>query len=501
MDNFNKDLKDKKKTNVNSTHMANNPYNNETPLHESDDNEQRNDSNMEDMLQKFTQFIRANQKTDSHFANMSYFGDFAGMHLSLLNSLRSDQFNKDTWILDTGATAHMCANLSSLNKISLVSKYTPVFLPDSTIKSVTHTGMIVLNPSLTLKNILHVPGFTCNLLSVKALAASANIAFIFYSTHCVLQDLETGKVLAYGKVVGNLYVLDIKSLVSVSSVESQYPCKSTHFCNVVQNSNKDNFSIWNKRLGHSSESTLNHLKFIPGKNNDESIPCIPCHEAKQKRLPFPNSNSSTNKIFDLIHVDLWGPYKLKTITNASYFLTIVEDFSRSTWTFLLQDKIQVYLTLKNFLSYVSNQFQTSIKSVRTDNGSEFVNSNCSTLFSSNGILHQRTTSYSPQQNGRVERKHQHLLQIARAVLFQAKLPIHFWGHAILMATHIINILPTQVLNWNTPFQKLYNKPPSYTNLKVFGCLCFATNTIPHKTKFDSRSTMCCFIGYSSGQKA
>lgn len=86
-------------------------------------------------------------------------------------------------------------------------------------------------------------------------------------------------------------------------------------------------------------------------------------------------------------------------------------------------------------------------------------------------------------------------------MFSSKLPIHFWGHAILMATYIINITPTQVLNWSTPYKKLYNKDPTYDNLKVFGCLCFATNTIPHKTKFEKRATMCCFIGYNHGQKA
>lgn len=134
------------------------------------------------------------------------------------------------------------------------------------------------------------------------------------------------------------------------------------------------------------------------------MPCIPCHEAKQKRLSFPNSNSSTSNIFDLIHVDLWGPYRSKTITGSYYFLTILEDFSRSTWTFLLSDKTQVYKTLSNFLTYVSTQFQNFVKVIRTDNGIEFVNLNGQKLFSSLGIVHQKIVPYSPQKNGRVKRK-------------------------------------------------------------------------------------------------
>ena len=159
------------------------------------------------------------------------------------------------------------------------------------------------------------------------------------------------------------------------------------------------------------------------------------------------------------------------------------------------------MTLSNFIAYVSNQFHTSVKNIRTDNGTLFINVNCQKLFSSFGIIHQRSVSYSPQQNVRVERKHQHLLQVARALMFHSKLPIQFWGHAILMATYLINILPTQILDWNTPYSKLYGKNPSYSNLKVFGCLCFATNTIPHKKKFEARATMCCFIGYNFCQKA
>lgn len=138
----------------------------------------------------------------------------------------------------------MCLNITSINNLCLVSKYTPIILPDNSIKAVTHTSSIVLNPRLILKNVLHVPKFTCNLLSVKSLAESAKIIFKFYSTHCVLQDLETEKLLAYGRIIGNLYILDNHSLFSISYVSHRYPCnpsKPTHLCNVVQTCNKDSF--------------------------------------------------------------------------------------------------------------------------------------------------------------------------------------------------------------------------------------------------------------------
>lgn len=91
--------------------------------------------------------------------------------------------------------------------------------------------------------------------------------------------------------------------------------------------------------------------------------------------------------------------------------------------------------------------------------------------------------------------------MARAFLFQAHLPQTFWGPAILMATHVINKLPSQILHWKSPYEVLHGHPPDYTFLKTFGCLCFAANTSPHKSKLDTRTFTCCFIGYSSSQKA
>lgn len=91
--------------------------------------------------------MKANQKME-HFANFSHFRDFAGMNISLLNSLWSNQFNKTTWILDTGATAHMCAGLSYIEKSCKLDKYIPIYLPDGSIKPVTHKGLITLNSRL-----------------------------------------------------------------------------------------------------------------------------------------------------------------------------------------------------------------------------------------------------------------------------------------------------------------------------------------------------------------
>ena len=127
-------------------------------------------------------------------------------------------------------------------------------------------------------------------------------------------------------------------------------------------------------------------------------------------------------IFGILHVDLWGPYHTITHDNHKYFLTMVDDYSRSTWIHLLSSKSNVFQVIQAFISMIENQFNTSLKTIRSDNDSEFINNETTLYFQSKGIIHQRSCPYTPQQNGIVERKHKYLLETARALMFQSHLP-------------------------------------------------------------------------------
>ncbi|KAI5436826.1 hypothetical protein KIW84_023085 [Lathyrus oleraceus] len=99
----------------------------------------------------------------------------------------------------------------------------------------------------------------------------------------------------------------------------------------------------------------------------------------------------------------------------------------------------------------------------------------------------QVTQRTPQQNARVERKHRHILNVARALRFQANLPISFWRECVLTATYLINRTPTMVNDGMTPYEKLFGKPPSYEDIKTFGCLCYVKNLSKQQDKFDSRA--------------
>ena len=121
-------------------------------------------------------------------------------------------------------------------------------------------------------------------------------------------------------------------------------------------------------------------------------------------------------------MDVWGPYKQCTYNGHRYILTIVNNYTQMTWIFLLRYKSEVVTSISAIISLIKTQFSATVKAVRSDNGLKFLNSQCHTLFSSLGIIHQTTCVHTPQQNGIAERKHRHLLEMARALRFQAHVP-------------------------------------------------------------------------------
>ena len=162
------------------------------------------------------------------------------------------------------------------------------------------------------------------------------------------------------------------------------------------------------------------------------------------------------------------------------------------------EKSEVSTLLQNFCVMTEKQFGSSVKTVRSDNGTEFMA--LKSYFTKNGFQLQTSCADTPQHNGRVERKHIHILNIARACLFQAQLPIDFWGESIMTAAHIINRTPSAILEGKTPYKLLHGKAPAYYLLRVFGCFCYAHRRARDNDKFGARSRKCIFVGYPSGTK-
>ena len=163
----------------------------------------------------------------------------------------------------------------------------------------------------------------------------------------------------------------------------------------------------------------------------------------------------------------------------------------------MKHKSEVKHHLQGFIKLVQTQFNKTIKIVRSDNGTKFLLHN---LYHEYGIQRQTSCGQTPQQNGQVERRHQQILNVARGLLFQAKLPKTFWGLAAAHAVFLINRISSPLLNNKSPYELLYQAKPDLTSLKVFGCLSYCSTLTSQRSKFDLRSHKCVFVGYKTGTK-
>ncbi|CAM8925259.1 unnamed protein product [Rhodiola kirilowii] len=401
--------------------------------------------------------------------------------------------HSEYWLIDSGATSHFTYTSELLHDVHEIKEKCRVTLPNGVKIDIKHKGKCWLTDNILLHDVLLVPELTVCLISVSKLVVDLNCRVTFTKSHCLIQDHLFRTILEIGEPIEGLYQLKTR----------RWKGQENKACSLEIRNQKNEVELWHNRLGHAPFAVLDLL--LQNKSprvvcKQSQFSCTVCPMAKQTKLSFPLSNHQSVAVFDLIHCDIWGPHHEPTHSGAQYFLTIVDDFSRAVWTFLMVQKSEVTSLLVNFFAMVHTQFGKTIKVLRSDNGGEFFNTKLSSFLLTKGCIHQSSCPYTPQQNGVVERKHRHLLEIARALMFESGLPRMFWGESVLTATHIINRLPSSVIQGKSPWEKLFNEQPYIDHLRVFGCSCFVSTNKHSRDKFDSRAWECVFLGYPSGQK-
>ena len=280
--------------------------------------------------------------------------------------------------------------VSQLTSITSIV-YTFVYLPNGEQALVTHIGTVTISSTLILTDVLCVPSFTFNLISVSKLIKSLCCCLIFLGDCYFIQDLAQWSTIGLGKAHNGLFLLQDSG------------CRSSAFALVAAITSVSSSNLWHSRLGHPSHSKLQLLKQLVHDVNINKIAscCDICHFSKQKKLPFIASTHVSTNPFDLLHCDLWGPFATRTVDGFKFFLTIVDDSTRRTWVYLLKHKSKTQVYLPQFASMVSTQCNCKIKTIRSDNGTKFY---LKDFFQSNGTLHQLTCVDTPQQNAVVKRK-------------------------------------------------------------------------------------------------
>ena len=189
--------------------------------------------------------------------------------------------------------------------------------------------------------------------------------------------------------------------------------------------------------------------------------------------------------------------------------TITDDYSPYTTVYFIKSKREVLLKFQEYVNSVEKHTghqimklnilaEDDVKVMRSDNGGEYTWNNFAKICGEKGISHEFTVPYCPQQNGVAERMNCTIMEGARSMLFQAKLPLEFWAEACSTAVYLHNRSPTTALKDETPFERLFGRRPDISHLRVFGCVSYLHVPDGQRRELDAKARKSIFVGYPPG---
>ncbi|GJS01246.1 retrovirus-related pol polyprotein from transposon TNT 1-94 [Tanacetum coccineum] len=240
--------------------------------------------------------------------------------------------------------------------------------------------------------------------------------------------------------------------------------------------------LWHRRLNHLNFGTLNELarkdlvRGLPKLKYEKEHLCPSCQLGKSKKSSHPLKTVNTNtEILNTLHMDLCGPMRVESINGKKYILVVVDDYTRFGWVRFLRTKDETPEVIKKFIILTQRALNATVRYLRTDNGTEFVNKTLTEFCESVGITHNTSVPRTPQQNGVVERRNRTLMEAARTMLIFAKAPMFLWTEAIATACYTLNRSLIHTLHGKTYYELLKGKKPEVNYFRVFGSLCYPTN--------------------------
>ncbi|GJW87492.1 putative ribonuclease H-like domain-containing protein [Tanacetum coccineum] len=308
-------------------------------------------------------------------------------------------------------------------------------------------------------------------------------------------DLKSILHLRKGSRHTNLYTISIDDMM-----------KSSPIC-LLSKASKSKSWLWHRRLNHLNFGIINDLarkdlvRGLPRLKFKKDHLCSACQLGKSKKFSHkPKSENTNMEVLHTLHMDLCGPMRVQSINGKKYILVIVDDYSRFTWVKFLRSKDETPEFVINFLKQIQVGLNKTVRYIRTDNGTEFVNQVMSKYYEGVGIFHQKSVPRTPQQNGVVERRNRTLVEAARTMLIFSKAPMFLWAEAVATACYTQNRSLIHTRHNKTPYELVHDKKPDLTFLRVFGALCYPTNDSEDLGKFQAKADIGIFVGYAPSRK-
>lgn len=400
---------------------------------------------------------------------------------------------QDTWILDSGATDHMSYRREWFENFTEICPE-PVTVGngeqimargkgDINILAFGGNGWI----RKRVMGVLFVPELRKNLFSSGKVTDRGH-QLNMDNKGCEL--LRDGNIVAVGVRRRGLFQMLFRTI---------QPSKLEIAANVAIK--KTSLRSWHERLGHQNATHVK--KFLQARNIDfinESFECEACIYGKHHRSSFKSREEKSKKCGEIIHTDVCGPFQENSIGGSSYFLLLKDDYSHFRFVYFMKQKSEVAEIIKKCVKLIQRKHGHSVRIIRSDNGTEFVNNELKTFFEEAGIHHQRTVPYTPEQNGCAEREMRTIVESARTMLQAKQIEKKFWAEAVNLAVHVLNRSGTSTVENKSPYELWHGEEARLDHLRVFGSEVFIHIPKEKRQKLDSKAAKCVFVGYDNNSK-
>ncbi|GJT09396.1 retrovirus-related pol polyprotein from transposon TNT 1-94 [Tanacetum coccineum] len=414
-------------------------------------------------------------------------------------SLSNSQLN-DKGFVDSGCLRHMTGNITHLLDFKDFDEGYVTFGGGAYGGRITGKCTIKTD-NLYFDDVYFVKELKFNLFSVSQMCDKNNYV-LFTDSKCIVlfpnfKLPDENQILLKIPRQDNMYSFDMKNIVPKDSLTY-----------LVAKATSEESMLWHRRLGHINFKNINELvkenlvRDLPLKRFKNDQTCVACLKGKQHKASYMTKafNPITKPLF-MLHIDLFGLTFVSSLMQKKYCLVVTDDYSRFSWVFFLSTKDETSEILKNFIKEVENLVDKKVKIIRSDNGTEFKNKVMDDFCREKGIKREYSVARTPQQNGVAERKNRTLIEAARTMLADSKLPTTFWAEAVSTACYVQNRVLIVKPHNKTPYELFRGFKPAIGFMKPFGCHVTILNTLDKLGKFDGKSDEGFFVGYSLSSKA
>ena len=357
-------------------------------------------------------------------------------------------------MLDSGCSDHITHDISDFHEYQRLPTTRTICLADGNTH-ISYVGIGTVNATtrvkgierhIILRDVIHSPDLRGRFISIRKIGEKGISTTFIYDKATLSRD---GIDIAEGQIVGQQYWLTLRaSKPSVCAAQTETPIEVLH-----------------AQLGHLSWSTLQRLKNQVGPISKKVLStCEGCLLGKSTRRTFRESHMHKTKPFALLHMDLAGPMRTRSIQGSFYYYILVDNYTRFKWVLFIQTKDQALEKFKTFLTFIVTQFNTTVQAVRSNRGGETLSTEFIKFLEGKGINHQLTAPHTPQQNGVAERANCTVAEAARAMLQGASMTNGFWECAVSTAVHVRNRAPSRANDYMSPHERLFGSAPDLSYL-------------------------------------